>query len=268
MVVSKMDIVIGALIGQGATADVFDIGDNKVVKLFHSGYSENARIREWENSILLDQVDIPIAKSYGMITYKDRYGIVYDKINGVSLLEILLQTYDVEKYAKVMADIHKQLLSKDLPGAASIKSILQRNIEHADGLSGISKAGLLDMLHALPDSNGLCHGDFHFGNILMTQQGCYVIDFMNICKGHRYSDIARTVYLTEFTPVPKDMPDREKILEMKTYAADFYLKEMGVRRVDLSDWLTVTFAARLYETGSGPSDEREHIMQYLSKKGF
>ncbi len=31
--------MIGALIGKGNTADVFEMGNDKVIKLFHPGYS-------------------------------------------------------------------------------------------------------------------------------------------------------------------------------------------------------------------------------------
>lgn len=265
-----MNIVIGSLVGKGATANVFDIGDNKVVKLFHDRYPQSAVINEWENSKLLNQIDIPIAKSYEMVTYGDQYGIIYDKINGVSLLDIILQKYEVEKYATIMACMHKKILCKNLPAATSFKSIIQKNIECADGLTIKSKGRLLEILHTLPDNDGLCHGDFHFGNILMAQEGCYIIDFMNVCMGHKYFDIARTVYLIEITPVPANMPDREKILDLKRSATTIYLKEMGINREDLSDWLKVIVAARLSEVGNKQTDEdeRETIMKYLSLQGL
>ena len=53
----------GELIGVGNTADVFDIGNHKVAKLFHLGYPESAMLTELHNSQLMNHLDIPIAKS-------------------------------------------------------------------------------------------------------------------------------------------------------------------------------------------------------------
>lgn len=43
---------------------------------------------------------------------------------------------------------------------------------------------LLEMIDNLADGNALCHGDFHPGNIQMSEGNIYVIDFMNVCKGN------------------------------------------------------------------------------------
>lgn len=34
--------MVGAILGKGNTADVYDMGDNKALKLFHKGYHEAA----------------------------------------------------------------------------------------------------------------------------------------------------------------------------------------------------------------------------------
>lgn len=202
-----------------------------------------------------------------MTVYEGRYGIIYRKINGQSLLDIIFKTYDIQKYASLLASLHKTLLCKKLPCAVSYKSILRENIENTGLLSTGRKSEILKTLCALPDCDGLCHGDFHFGNILLEQQKAYIIDYMNICKGHKNFDIARTVYLTELTPVPRNMPNQEKILGLKKQAADIYLEGMGVAREELADWLTVIAAGRLSELRDDQADEIHAVMQYLSLRG-
>lgn len=271
-----MNISIGSLVGEGNTADVFDIDNNRVIKLFHTGYPRSSVEKEYTNSKLLNQLNIPIPKSYEIITYHDRFGIVYDKINGISLQDILIQSLDVgkniigdvEKCITILASMHKIILCQKALSATSCKTTLQENIQCTDALSKQSKTRLLQMLNDLPDGDSLCHGDFHFGNILMTQQGCYVIDFMNICKGHKYFDIARTLYLTEFTPIPDHMPNKEKVLKIKKKGSDLYLREMGINRALLSDWLTVIVAARLSELSKDQILEKNTIMQYLETQGL
>lgn len=263
-----MCVVIGSLVGKGNTADVFDAGNGRVVKLFHAGYPKNSVCREFKNSCMLNELDIPIVKSYEMITLAKRYGIVYDKIEGASLQDILLQTRNIEKYATILAQMHKKILCKELRTAISFKSILRTNIEHTDKLNGQSKIKLCAILDTLPEGNRFCHGDFHFGNILMAQQKLYIIDYMNVCQGHEYCDIARTVYLIEMTPVPTETHDKETMLLIKKRAVDIYLKEMGLKREHLTEWLKVIAAARLSELSNEQIEERSAILEFLSIQGL
>ena len=48
------------------------------------------------------------------------------------------------------------------------------------------------MIDKLADGDTLCHGDFHPGNILLSGDGAFIIDFMNVCCGNYLYDVART----------------------------------------------------------------------------
>ena len=261
-----MKLQPGPLIGQGNTADVFDLGDNKVVKLYHAGFYKGAIETEWENSKLLNHLNIPIAKSYEMVAYEDRYGIVYDKLQGVSLLDLVLQPEKTESCTMMLAQMHKKLLNYVIPAAVSYKTILHNCIQSTDQIKENSKVKLLEILATLPEGEQLCHGDFHYGNLLLVGQDCYVIDYMNVCKGHRNLDIARTFYLIDMTSLPQGLSDYEMILRMKKQQAELYLREMGVNKEELSNWLIVIAAARLAELNSNLMGEKETILEFLSTR--
>lgn len=261
--------MIGKLIGKGNTAEVFAVSDGKVVKLFNIGYPLESVCKEFDNSKLLHGLNIPTVTSYEMVTYEGRNGILYDRIDGMSMLDILLYTEDFEKYANSLAILHKQMLACKLPGVVSLKSIVERNIEYTDHLSMQNKSKLINMLDSLPDSDCFCHGDFHFGNVIIEQEQNYIIDYMNVCRGHEYGDIARTVYLIEMTPVPAaQIHNAERILFMKKQATEIYLQEIGVNRECLSEWLLVIAAARLSELSNEQTDEKNSVLEYLSKQGL
>jgi Ser/Thr protein kinase RdoA (MazF antagonist) len=260
--------MIGALVGKGNTADVFEMDNNKVIKLFKTGYPLNSVRKEFENSKLLNMVDVPIAKSHRLVTCSGRYGIIYDRVDGESMLDMILNTQDFEKYATTLALLHKKILSHKLQSAISLKSILKENIEDTDKLSMQCKSKLITTLEALPDGDNFCHGDFHFGNVIISQEKYFIIDYMNVCRGHEYGDIARTVYLIEMTPVPAEIRDVEHILYIKKQATDIYLKEMGISRECLSDWLMIVTAARLSELSNEQTDEKNAILKYFSICGL
>lgn len=260
--------MIGALIGKGNTADVFEMNNNKVIKLFKTGYPLNCVRNEFENSKLLNTLDVPIVKSYELVTRSGRYGIIYERIDGESMLNIILNTKDFEKYSTTLALLHKKILSHKLQSAVSLKSILKKNIEDTDKLSMQCKSKLIITLEALPDGDSFCHGDFHFGNVIVSQEKYFIIDYLNVCRGHEYGDIARTVYLIEMTPVPPEIQDVEHIFYMKKRATDIYLEEMGVSRECLSDWLKIITAARLSELSNEQINEKNTILEYLLARGL
>lgn len=263
-----MDILVGALVGKGNTADIFDIDDNKVVKLFHAGYSKSCVENEYLNSKLINKFDIPMAKSYEMIIHEGRYGIIYDKIKGTSLLDIIFSTNDIEKCTTILALMHKKILCNKSPNATSYKTILYRNIEDTDAFSKEIKSKLVDILNNLPESDNLCHGDLHFGNIIVNQNGYYVIDFMNLCRGHKNFDIARTIYLLEMTPLQEETPNKEKLIELRRQITNMYLNKMEINRESVANFLTIIVAARVAELGDNEKIERNMIIQYLLKQGL
>ncbi len=71
-----------------------------------------------------------------------------------------------------------------------------------------------------------------------------MIDFMNICHGNYLYDVARTVFLIEYTPVPENTDDRDKILGMKKALSNFYLRHMKISREMLQEFLTVIKVVR------------------------
>ncbi len=103
------------------------------------------------------------------------------------------------------------------------------------------------MLDKLTEGNTLCHGDFHQGNILISDGHAVVIDFMNVCHGDFLYDVARTVFLVEYTPVPIEVDDREMLLRLKRTLGDLYLMQMNVTREIIQDYLSVIIAARVGE---------------------
>jgi len=105
----------------------------------------------------------------------------------------------------------------------------------------------LNLLSELSDGSTLCHGDFHPGNIFISEGQLTVIDFMNVCKGPLLYDVARTVFLVQYTPMPEEMSNRADIFEFRQALAESYLKEMAVSQGMIKDFLSVIITARAGE---------------------
>ncbi|WMM23941.1 aminoglycoside phosphotransferase family protein [Tissierella sp. MB52-C2] len=237
----------GKVIGRGNTATVYELEEAKVLKLFNQGYPRESVEKEFNNSRAISNMDFIKPKAYEIVFLEERIGIIYDKIEGESLLDWVMRTGDVQSCAVYMASLHKAILQNSISNVPSYKEFLKYNIINALSENQNKQKEALNMLDKLQDGITLCHGDFHPGNIFVSDGQAMVIDFMNVCHGDFLYDIARTVYLVEYTPVPVEVKEREMLLRFKKTLADLYLIEMNVTREMIQDYLSVITMARAGE---------------------
>lgn len=240
----------GKVIGVGFTATVYEWDENRVLKLFNQGFPIEAIKNEYHNAMAIREMNFAKPKAYEMVTYEGKTGIIYDKVEGESLLDWVLRTYDLQECATCMAKIHKTILQNKISGVPNYKDFVKYHISIAE-VPSETKQAALHKVDQLSDGDTLCHGDFHPGNILISGDKAYVIDFMNICHGDYLYDIARTVYLIQYTPVPPEANDKEQILLFKKTLADLYLAQMNVTREMIQDYLSVIMVAR---KGENPNE--------------
>lgn len=233
---------IGKLLGVGNTANIYEWEEDKVLKLFHKGYSEEAVRKEYNNAISIEDLKFLKPKAYEMISYNGRKGILYDKVKGESLQDWIMRTGNMSLCAYYMSKLHKEIIQNDIQDVPYYKDFLKNHIPGS--MSADNRKELLEMIDNLADGNTLCHGDLHPGNIQISEGQIYVIDFMNVCQGNYLYDIARTVFLVEYTPVPAEVPNRDMIIRFKKELADMYLLLMNVTRDRIQDYLAVIVEVR------------------------
>lgn len=234
----------GKLIGMGNTASVYEWEKDKVIKIFHSGYPKEAIEKEFNNAMLIRNMNFPKTKAFEMISHEGKDCIIYDMVKGESLLEWSMKTGNVKKCSEYMAKLHKAILSNKVSDIPNYKEFLKSHIPNILSADVNKKEKISQMIDQLPDGDVLCHGDFHPGNIIILEENSTVIDFMNVCRGNFLYDVARTVFLVEYTPVEMEIDNREHILQLKKTLADKYLMEMKVTREMIEDYLEVIIATR------------------------
>ena len=216
-------------IGTGRTAEVFLTADGRALKLFYEGYPESGVEYELRNALWAQEAELPVPQCFGRYDMDDRFGILYECVTGESLLGYLLRTDDVQVTVGIMVRLHKQILEKHLPQAMDIRLWLQRET-----------GGSLD-IETLPDGDTLLHGDFHPDNIQIDGDKLWVLDWMNLCRGDKLYDIARTYCLLAEAQLPPDLDEAtaQGMLQLRTHMAQAYLDGMGVTEAQLSDWLPI-----------------------------
>ncbi len=243
----------GDIVGLGNTATVYAWEADKVLKLFCQGHAQEAVEREFSNAMAIRDMDFAKPRAYEIISCENRFGIVYDRVEGEDLSSWTLQTGDLHQCAKILADLHRAIGRNRSDHVPDYKEFLRYYIL-SDAEDPKKQEEMLRLIDKFPEGNVLCHGDFHPGNVLISEGKAVVIDFMNLCRGDFLYDVARTVFLIEYTPVPRETKDKAMLLQLKKALAEEYLVQMEVSRDMIQDYLSVISVVR---RGECPEEQQE-----------
>lgn len=233
------------VIGRGNTAEVVEIDNQKVFKLFYEGYLYSAVEKEYKNAKLMQKMNLPIPKVYEIVNWGKRIGIVYDRLYGQSIMEELFKGGDIDFLLSKITDLHKEILRCHTSDGMSYKEFLYSCIEKKKEFN----LDLYNEIADLPDGDYLCHGDYHPGNIWMDTSGkVLAIDFMNVCHGPWQYDVDRSYVLISEGDIAQAVLNREEILYMQKQLADMYLGKMQVSYNEISKYISIIQQCRKYES--------------------
>jgi uncharacterized protein (TIGR02172 family) len=245
---------LGKPFAHGRTADVYDWADGEVLKLYRSEYSTDIIEQERAVSEIVNRAGIPSPEVGDIVEVEGRYGIVFERIAGLSMLHAISRSpWLTVRYAKMLAGLQARLHEvggpKDLP---SQRERLARKIRLAGKrLDEATIAKALVILDSLPDGSSLCHGDFHPDNILMTSSGPVIIDCVDVGRGNPVCDVARTSILVNMAAIPEDKSNSRLLSLGRTLSHAAYIKAYSkirpIDRAELDKWRIVNAAGRLCE---------------------
>lgn len=257
-------------IGQGNTAEIFKLDDNKILKLFRNGMDKRIVEREYLNCSFIQNVLDCVPKVFEMVEVEGRYGIVYQQIQGTDMLKRMLASiWRINTYAKELAHYHLNIQRPIDGQLCTVKAKLEEDINSAEILSKEKKELILQYLRQLPDGNELCHFDFHPGNIMLTKDRAYLIDWMTACVGDSCPDVVRTCVMLKYGEVPHAPWLMRKMISIfqhriyKVYIKE-YLLISGKKMEDIKRWELPVAAARLREWI--PENEKQILLQLIQKE--
>ena len=182
----------GALVGRGSTAEVFAWGDNQVLKLFLKEWPGDAA-HEFRVTKAARDLGAPVPVVDRLVEIDGRQGIIFERITGASMLEMLeSRPWRLARYARMMAELHAEIHSHQTTSLPSLKDNLEAAFRQREGIPDSLRQVAIDSLHGLPDGNTVLHGDLHPVNILMSPSGPIVIDWETAKRGDPLADVART----------------------------------------------------------------------------
>lgn len=261
---------LGERIGSGNTADIYVLGSDQVLKVFRDPKLLDL---EQRTSTIIGELVANAPKFYGTVETDGLTGLAYERILGPPMLEILLGNPEkAAEYGRQLAQLHAKLHSVKATGRLqSIKNRLAYTI------SGIHHAqfeplrgAIVNRLSELPEGDHLCHGDFHPGNVLLSQRGPVVIDWMTAVCGPAQADAARTIMILRHAILPAEFPEvviktfaQLRTVLLQTYELT-YFELTGYSREELVKWELPLMAARLSE--SVPEEEQRTLLAILQRQ--
>lgn len=258
---------LGQPLARGRTAEIYAWRPGWVIKLFLPHFSRSSVEHEADVARKVYATGLRAPAIDQVVTVDGRYGILYERVDGVSLLQILARRpWRLVPIARLMARLHANMHGRPAPTLPALRDRLTRRIEQAAPLFPHLYPIVLAALQQLPDGDCLCHGDFHPDNILETVQGPVIIDWNDATHGHPLADVARTLLLTRFGSAPNGSMRFTAEKAMRWIMRGVYLYHYRRWRPyddnALRQWSIPITAARLAEK---ITEEEPHLLAYLQE---
>lgn len=249
--VHDMNVDLGQPIAYGRTAEIYAWQEGQVLKLFYDWFELERIAYEARIGEAIHASGLPVPAVSGMLRVNDRNGLVYQRVDGDSMLNSLFRKpWRVLRYAKRAAELHAEMhASTTQANIPSQRQILTGKLRHAQALSANLRSKVLIALESMPGGDRLCHGDFHPGNILITNQGEIVIDWIDTSSGNPLADLARTTIITlgaADCQVQGALPRAFVRIFHTAYVRHYFRLRPGGKQ-EYDRWLPIVAAARLSE---------------------
>jgi hypothetical protein len=194
---------LGEKINQGGTADIHAWAPGQVVKLFKEGFPPQLGQHEAQVTQAVFAAGAPAPEVFGEVTLDGRFGIVLGRLDGPTLLQVTRSS--AVTFAEAGAILASLGLSVHRCRRRRRPSICAAGWTPPSGCRTSScpkhiASGILALIDRLQQpGDGLCHGDTHPGNVIMTADGPRLIDWTFSIRAPAALDHGFThISLTEF----------------------------------------------------------------------
>ena len=257
-------------IAEGRIARLFAVGNERVIKLARDWVPGEWLEDEFRTARLVQSTGLQVAKAHEIIELDGSTGIIFDRLIGPTMLERIGRApHKAAGFGKTMGRLHADMHRKAGPeGLPDNHERLHRKISSVpEEVPAALRAKAMAIMQRLPAAPAqLLHGDFHPGNIIMTDDGPVIIDWPDAARGHPLADVARTVVLASLGGVPKHPVLRALVISLRAVFKQAYLqtyfRHSPYKRQDLNQWMYPVIFARLSEN---IEVERKASIRWLEK---
>ena len=257
----------GPLIATGRTAEVYAWGQDRILKLYYTWCPLEWAQYEVKIGRAISGKALPTPRLLDSITLDGRAGIIYERVDGPSMLAVLTQKpWRVNRLARLLAELQAEVHRLRGEGLPSLRDSLSSTIRRVENLPSPIMDFALGVLSGLPDGSALCHFDFHPAQVILTQNGPVIIDWMTAHQGHPLADVARTSVLFRFAQVPGAGRAMRTLVNLwrgqfyRTYIGRYLELNPGYSQEGIRRWMVPVADGRLKEEIPG---EQPALLRFI-----
>ncbi|MEW5830703.1 MAG: aminoglycoside phosphotransferase family protein [Chloroflexota bacterium] len=245
-----MERDLGRPLALGRTAEIHAWEPGWVLKLYFDWFEPEAVDYERRIASAIHAAGLPVPAVGGTVSVAGRVGLLYERRDGASMWSDLDQhPTRLVSHARTLAELHVEMHARPMQaGIPPLRLKLERKLQAAKPLPERLRSAALAALEKMPEGDRLCHGDFHPGNVLLSQPDPVIIDWIDSSIGNPLADVARTTILALGAAAVN--PSKLAYLGIAATHALYLRRYFQLRpsgRDEYRRWLPIVAAARLSE---------------------
>ena len=225
---------------------------NKIVKEFIPSHPKSDVFNEAYIHACVEEAGVPVPKLMGVNPVDGGWAISMEYVTGKTLWDLMQEKPEKkDEYLEKLVDIQLEV------GAYRVRNLRNTRIKFEDAIKTLTEIDastryeLLQRIHGMAQHSKLCHGDLVPSNIVIKEDGSWVVlDWAHASAGNAGADAAIT-----YMRFSLDAPElAEKYLRLFCKKAD-----MPIQYIQL--WMPVVAAAQL---ARHKESERELLEKWIS----
>ena len=201
-----------------------------------------------ETTLCNSSIKMPVIHEVSVID--GNWAISMDWIKGKTLKQLMAENPDkMDTYINKMVDIQCEIHDQYMPLLSKLKDKMARQIKSLGQIDEIKKYELLTRLDSMPKHIKLCHNSYEPKNIIINDEGTYVINWGSARQGNASADVAKTYLLLKLNHP-----------EIADKYLDRYCLQSGTSKRYVQAWLPIVAAAQL---DKGIESEKEFLLKWI-----
>ena len=246
---------LGNPIAMGNTAEIYLFQD-KIIKLFNNNLPESESSYEANKQSFAYSKGLCVPKILEVTRINGRQALVMEYIKGRTVADILLENRDqIEYYMNILVETQQRIHKVDASPLESMFERLARHIELTPYLEKKKKISILKRLESMSRETKLCHGDYHFNNVILSDDKVSIIDWVDSSSGDIRADVFRTYLVC--SQISNELAD---------LYVNLYCNRSGLAKDEVFQWAPFVCAARLTEKVT--QAQREQYLKLIEDNFF